>query len=426
MKKILLSFVLLFYICLLTYGQEHLYLVSGTPFYYKLHYPVVKPIIFSFEREKKSLDTLQVLSVKDSTYLGFLNVYQKYGLLVMYEESGHPNYQQTLTMVNLNKPTNLKVKSLNFGKHSSRMANLLISPEDSIYYGLHIGGVGYFAYDMNLNQSEISPESFNYVYIQGVQGTAINSTESLRLKKMEDESYYLSIRKYLDKKEILYSQQPPMSLRQDWGMYFYYYPVAINTDHILAINANASIPTKAHLGEEGFFIKNKLNNEWYYQKFKGGLSTLVGFNEWIAGNVKDYNRGYYLTDRQSNIIDYNFNRTSPGKEVRRSNFSTYQEQTQMKEESENFEERSAWFGNYYSGILFLFNVQTKTYIEWNTRQGDSEILLVEDNFVYYRVNDAIYQAAIINEKQLGKAQLLIQDIRVPDIHWAFISKDGNK
>ncbi len=62
-------------------------------------------------------------------------------------------------------------------------------------------------------------------------------------------------------------------------------------------------------------------------------------------------------------------------------------------------------------------------IKWNTGHGDSEVLLVQDDIVYYRVNDKIFKAPIIKGETLGEAKLLIQDERVPDIHWAFISKN---
>jgi hypothetical protein len=67
-------------------------------------------------------------------------------------------------------------------------------------------------------------------------------------------------------------------------------------------------------------------------------------------------------------------------------------------------------------------VKTRDYLEWDTKQGDSEILLVANNEVYYRVSDEIFKAPILNGKKLGKAKLLIKNEVVPDIHWAFLSK----
>jgi hypothetical protein len=60
-------------------------------------------------------------------------------------------------------------------------------------------------------------------------------------------------------------------------------------------------------------------------------------------------------------------------------------------------------------------------ITWQTGQGDSEILLVRGNSVIYRVNDILYSARI-EGTTLGSPQLLAQDEAVPDMHWAFSSR----
>jgi hypothetical protein len=80
------------------------------------------------------------------------------------------------------------------------------------------------------------------------------------------------------------------------------------------------------------------------------------------------------------------------------------------------------YGLYRPGILYLFNTDTEKYIEWSTGQGDSEILLVQDETVYYRVFDRIYKAPIVDGERLGESELLVEDSQVvPSIHWAFTS-----
>lgn len=58
-------------------------------------------------------------------------------------------------------------------------------------------------------------------------------------------------------------------------------------------------------------------------------------------------------------------------------------------------------------------------IQWNTGHGDSEILMLKDEHVYYRVYDKIYRAPIIDHKELGEAELVIQNTLVGDVHWMF-------
>ena len=73
---------------------------------------------------------------------------------------------------------------------------------------------------------------------------------------------------------------------------------------------------------------------------------------------------------------------------------------------------------YRPGTLFLYDVAGGRYYQWDTHDGDSEVILVEDGQVYYRVDQAIYRAKI-GEKALDKPELLVEDEAVPGIHWAF-------
>ena len=74
---------------------------------------------------------------------------------------------------------------------------------------------------------------------------------------------------------------------------------------------------------------------------------------------------------------------------------------------------------YAEGYLYLYNIDTKNYIEWNTGQADSEILMVRNDTVYYRKYDAIYTAPIIDGKKLGTSSLLVRSKDVPAIHFMF-------
>lgn len=83
--------------------------------------------------------------------------------------------------------------------------------------------------------------------------------------------------------------------------------------------------------------------------------------------------------------------------------------------------KSEWrqLAPYSEGDLFLYHVETQNMIQWNTGHGDSEILMLKDEHVYYRVYDKIYKAPIIDHKELGEAELVIQNILVGDVHWMF-------
>lgn len=77
---------------------------------------------------------------------------------------------------------------------------------------------------------------------------------------------------------------------------------------------------------------------------------------------------------------------------------------------------------YSSGVLFLFNTSTGIFLTINTCHGDSQILLVKDDEVYYRVNDSIYVRRIINGLYLSNEELVVRSPMVVDVHWAFFKE----
>ena len=161
-------------------------------------------------------------------------------------------------------------------------------------------------------------------------------------------------------------------------------------------------------------ILNKNKNQWNKFQIKENIPQVRNFGNWLAGEVVSSNLKV-IKDKQGKIQDrITINRISPGFEKRRK---------ENVKSGAPFDDRTYFLKLYYPGILYILNLSTNKYIEWETGQGDSEILLVQDEVVYYRINDEIYKAQILNGEKLGKPELLIKDERVPDIHWAFISKN---
>jgi len=95
-----------------------------------------------------------------------------------------------------------------------------------------------------------------------------------------------------------------------------------------------------------------------------------------------------------------------------------------KERSRSGPAQEEWFDDYdvvYPGRLHLYDSDTGRAYTIVTNQGDSEIVLVEDNTIYYRVSDRLYSAAITS-KGLGEARLLAAADEIRDAHWAFIAR----
>jgi hypothetical protein len=178
--------------------------------------------------------------------------------------------------------------------------------------------------------------------------------------------------------------------------------ILINNKNQFVLYLNSSEYISNQIGSTTLIIYDYDKKDWYKRQIKGNYPSINSYGKWLAGVVYDYTG-----------MSYNTNKDSPGKKDR----------TKLNSKSPfNADERFAYFHIYSPGMLYLYNTNTQKYIEWVTNQGDSEILLVQDDAVYYRINDEIYKALILKGEKLGKSELLIKDPNASDIHWAFISK----
>jgi len=76
-------------------------------------------------------------------------------------------------------------------------------------------------------------------------------------------------------------------------------------------------------------------------------------------------------------------------------------------------------GDVYPGRLHLYDVDTERTYMISTKQGDSEVLLVDNGTAYYRASDRLYSAPI-TESGIGTAKLLATDEAIRDAHWAYV------
>lgn len=183
------------------------------------------------------------------------------------------------------------------------------------------------------------------------------------------------------------------------------YAIRANTEEMFVADYN----TEAEINFTGKFITsrnviiyNKRLNIWYRSSFKGNVTSFFPQGKWLTGIVAQH-----YTNNVSRL-----KWVSPGAEerVRDRNYT-----------GGLVDFRFDMYGIYQPGILFLFDTENKTYIELNTGQGDSEILLIKNDEIYYRVNDKIFKRAILDGKKLGEEELVIQNSMVPDIHWCFLT-----
>ena len=151
----------------------------------------------------------------------------------------------------------------------------------------------------------------------------------------------------------------------------------LSSSHFMAVADVTLIPDRHSVP---YRILDRRTDTWFPRDIPGNESWNVrAFGPWMAGIVDE------------GLHDKPF-RLSPGRHKLdpRAPLETVDEYLEVEQ-------------IYRSGRLFLYNTETRRYYEWDTHNGDCEIILVEDGQVYYRVDQVIYQAKI-GERALGESQ----------------------
>jgi len=145
-----------------------------------------------------------------------------------------------------------------------------------------------------------------------------------------------------------------------------------------------------------FYLFNKHSGKWADLTVLGDKTRIQSFGDWISGSV---------------IYSNGDGKLSPGHESRQKDSDLY---------GPTFDVMTKILRLYYPGKLFIYNIESEQLIEWSTSQGDSEVLYVTDRTIFYRVDNSLYQAAILERKVLGKSKLVVKDDRVRNIHWMIL------
>ena len=163
------------------------------------------------------------------------------------------------------------------------------------------------------------------------------------------------------------------------------------TPHVLITKTKQKGQTLVH------FAQDKSDKQWH--KIELPNTTWVrGFGYWLA--TEQQTLGFTKHEaliKQHNSNDYHAN----------ANFKHYLE-------------RFLQWNIDKTGLLHIINPIQNIHIQLDTKASDSEVLLIENGEVIYRVEDKIYSAKI-DGKQLTAPTLLVQSDEVPAIHWAFSS-----
>lgn len=168
--------------------------------------------------------------------------------------------------------------------------------------------------------------------------------------------------------------------------------ICINNDNYFLVSGNEQHGVN-ELGNVPLFVYNKKNKEWDTKILPGTLPRIRGFSDWLCGYIGDDSK-------------FLLNKPLPGSSL-------------WKDRATGLSPDLRYEGMYAPGILYFYNPSTGVYFELDTGQADSEVVLIQDNKVLYRVYDELYETELVEGKRLGESKLLLKDDRVPDIHWAF-------
>tara|TARA_R110002073_G_scaffold132007_1_gene278814 strand:- start:347 stop:1204 length:858 start_codon:yes stop_codon:yes gene_type:complete len=156
-------------------------------------------------------------------------------------------------------------------------------------------------------------------------------------------------------------------------------------------------------GTSRYYFYNKLDDNWHIHAFDGNGSWAIrGFGEWV------------VTEEVHRIPDTEVPEARAEFHARWRSGVSDNEYLDATSRFLHFEVRP-------TGRLLIYNVFERKEFVIETGEPDSEVLLVENNQVYYRVDDSIYREEIdLRREQLTNTTLLVSAPEVRHMHWAFL------
>ena len=156
--------------------------------------------------------------------------------------------------------------------------------------------------------------------------------------------------------------------------------------------------------KQGFYdLYNKAQNRYYQYPFDNSNQNVKQYGDWIAGptRLQYVDKGTYQGPQ-------------PGQDQWNPNDNKYSLSV-----AEYIDRKLKTM--ILSGYLAIRNINDPSiFIEWDTKQGDSEILGIHEDIVYYRKHDEVWYVPIVQGKQLGQHEMLLKNEAVPGIHFMFV------
>jgi hypothetical protein len=324
------------------------------------------------------------------------------------------NFSNKLKLHRFNMPYNVIPRYLN-----------LVKADTSYFYYNEVLNKQRSYYRIDIIRKKIykaNAVDFNYYRSEGYNGLGLddadsriwlNCTEKVELRRELINGDTLLITStgkapfYLPHYEQLIElDSTKRNLSSKYGRMLY----VINTDKMIVM------PAKGEFVDDGFiryhFLYNKKKAKWESVGLPTVFQTLRAHGNWLAGAEV-----FWISAGREQRINKGIE--IPGRKYRRQDTTIW---------GMNADTRFNIQEIFPTGKLFLYHIDTQQYLEWNATQygeiqADSEILLIQDEKVYFRVNDALYVRDIIDGKALGEPTLLVKEETVPYVHWLFFADE---
>jgi hypothetical protein len=189
--------------------------------------------------------------------------------------------------------------------------------------------------------------------------------------------------------------------------------LAVNNDDVLAIDRYRNDTPVGTGAIQTYSVYDKRSQQWQNVDFLSAGASIRGFGAWLA--VAGGERKRPFSTGQNRSFDPRREPVSPGSASRRTLLNPKTRDKEQRTIDDMFLEVPF----YFSGDLFLYNVHSHRKYTIQTGQGDSEILLVDGDTVYYRVNDSLFKAQI-GQAKIENTQLILTDSNIQFAHWAFM------
>jgi hypothetical protein len=192
-----------------------------------------------------------------------------------------------------------------------------------------------------------------------------------------------------------------------------YFQTDPNTEvYLLAVN-NDAIAVLTPFGDSSagpIDIYNKHTKEWHRALIPWDVTCVRAFGPWIAAMTAETASPLLLP--AGPVAKFTPKKTSGPGALKR------EEEIILPKLSVEglFSETSLIF----PGELVLYNAFSRATIKIKTGEADSEVLLVTDAAVFYRVNDVLYRCPL-NGSALGESVVLASGDEIVQAHWAFLA-----